>query len=115
MHQRRAPALQVKDGATVYKHQCLSCHGARLLGVSAALTGPSFAHANLDVGQVYAIVTSQMPLTAPGSLSKLDYAAVISYVLAYACLKSAGDGKPFPRTPTRQVSGVKVGPSTCPR
>jgi alcohol dehydrogenase (cytochrome c) len=109
-------AAQVKQGATIYKQQCLSCHGARLQGVSApALTGPSFAHANLDVGQVYAIVTSQMPLTAPGSLSKSDYAAVMSYVLAYACLKSTGDGKPFPTTPTQQVSGVKVGPSTCPR
>ena len=45
-------AAQVKSGAEVYKKQCLSCHGARLQGVAGpGLTGPAFAHANLDIGQ----------------------------------------------------------------
>jgi alcohol dehydrogenase (cytochrome c) len=108
-------AAQVKSGAEVYKKQCLSCHGARLQGVAGpALTGPAFAHANLDIGQTYAIVTTQMPLTAPGSLSKSDYAAVMAYMLAYGCVKSTGDGKPFPVTAPPQVASVKVGTSTCP-
>jgi mono/diheme cytochrome c family protein len=108
-------AAQVQSGASVYKKECLSCHGARLQGVAGpALTGPAFAHANLNVGQTYAIVTKQMPLTAPGSLSKSDYAAVMAYMLAYGCVKSMGDGKPFPVTPPPQVANVKVGAATCP-
>ena len=75
---------------------------------------PAFAHSNLDVGQIYAIVSQQMPLTAPASLSKADYAAVMAYMLAYGCVKSTGDGKPFPLTPPPQVANVKVGTSTCP-
>ena len=93
-------AAQVKAGATVYKNHCSSCHGAKLQGVSGpALVGAAFAHSNLDVGQIYAIVSQQMPLTAPASLSKADYAAVMAYVLAYGCVKSTGDGKPFPTAP----------------
>ena len=108
-------AAQVKTGATVYKQQCLSCHGARLQGVAGpALTGPAFAHANLNVGQIDAIVTKQMPLTAPGSLSKSTYAAVMAYILAYGCVKPTGDGKPFPFTPPPQVANVKIGAATCP-
>ena len=108
-------AAQVKNGAAVYKEQCLSCHGARLQGVAApALAGPAFAHANLNVGQTYAIVSKQMPLTAPGSLSKSDYAAVMAYILAYACVKSAGDGKQFPVTLPSQIANVRVGAGTCP-
>jgi alcohol dehydrogenase (cytochrome c) len=106
---------QVKNGATIYEKQCLSCHGARLQGVAGpALAGPVFVHANLNVGQTYAIVTTQMPLSAPGSLSKSEYAAVMAYMLAYGCVKSTGDGKPFPLTPPPQVASVRVGTSTCP-
>jgi alcohol dehydrogenase (cytochrome c) len=108
-------AAQVKSGAAVYKKQCLSCHGARLQGVAApALAGPAFAHANLNVGQIYAIVTKQMPLTAPGSLSKSDYAAVMAYMLAYGCVKSTSGGKEFPVTLPSQVANVRVGAGTCP-
>ena len=106
---------QVKNGAAIYERQCLSCHGARLQGLAGpALAGPVFVHANLSVGQTYAIVTTQMPLSAPGSLSKSEYAAVMAYMLAYGCVKSTGDGKPFPSTLPPQVASVKVGTSTCP-
>jgi outer membrane protein assembly factor BamB len=106
---------QVRSGAAVYAKECLSCHGTKLQGVSGpALAGPQFAHANLDVGQIYAIVSQQMPLTAPASLSKSDYAAVMAYILAYGCVKSTGDGKLFPSTPTGQVATVKTGAAVCP-
>jgi mono/diheme cytochrome c family protein len=107
-------AAQVKAGAAVYQKQCLTCHGVRLQGVSGpALTGASFAHASLGAGQIYTIVSQQMPLTAPGSLSKSDDAAVTAYILAYDCIKSTGDGKPFPAAPTQQINGVKVGAAIC--
>ncbi len=85
---------------------------ARSLGP--ALTGPGFAHANLNVAQIYGVVAQQMPLTAPGSLSKANYAAVMAYILSYDCVKSAGGGTPFPTTVTPQLSTVKPTDQTCP-
>ena len=106
---------QVATGATVYAKSCLSCHGAHLQGVSGpALTGPAFAHANLNVAQIYGIVKQQMPLTAPGSLSASNYAAVMAYILSYDCVKSAGGGTLFPTTATAQLSTVKPTDQTCP-
>jgi alcohol dehydrogenase (cytochrome c) len=106
---------QVATGATVYAKYCLSCHGAHLQGISGpALTGPPFAHANLNVAQIYGVVTQQMPLTAPGSLSKGNYAAVMAYILSYDCVKSAGGGTPFPTSVTSQLSTVKPAGQTCP-
>ena len=99
---------QVATGATVYAKYCLSCHGAHLQGVSGpALTGPGFAHANLNVARSTASSRSRS-LTAPGSLSKANYAAVMAYILSYDCVKSAGGGTPFPTTVTAQLSTVKL-------
>ncbi len=106
---------QVATGATVYAKYCLSCHGAHLQGVSGPpLTGPAFAHSNLNVAQIFGIVVGQMPLTAPGSLSKTNYAAVMAYILSYDCVKSSGGGTPFPTTATAQLSSVKPTGQSCP-
>lgn len=108
-------SAQVATGATVYAKYCLSCHGAHLQGVAGpALTGAGFAHANLSVTQIDGIVTQQMPLSAPGSLSKSNYAAVMAYILAYDCVKSAGGGVAFPTTPSAALSTVKPGGQSCP-
>jgi alcohol dehydrogenase (cytochrome c) len=108
-------ASQVASGAVVYAKYCLSCHGAHLQGVSGpALTGAGFTHANLNVAQIYGIVTQQMPLTAPGSLSKANYAAVMAYVLSYDCVKSTGNGEPFPTTASAELSSVKPTAQSCP-
>ena len=108
-------ASQVASGAVVYAKYCLSCHGAHLQGVSGpALTGAGFTHANLNVAQIYGIVTQQMPLTAPGSLSKANYAAVMAYVLSYDCVKSTGNGVPFPTTASAELSSVKPTAQSCP-
>jgi alcohol dehydrogenase (cytochrome c) len=106
---------QASAGSVVYAQHCLTCHGAHLQGVSGpALTGAGFAHSNLNVAQLYGIVTQQMPLTAPGSLSKNDYAAVMAYILAYDCVKPAAGGKPFPTSATPELSTIKTGGQSCP-
>ncbi len=106
---------QVATGAVVYAKYCLSCHGTHLQGVAGpALTGPGFAHANLNVAQIYGIVAQQMPLNAPGSLSKPNYAAVMAYMLSYDCMKSSGGNRPFPTTVTPELSLVKPTAQTCP-
>jgi alcohol dehydrogenase (cytochrome c) len=107
---------QVARGQTVYSGQCAVCHGDKLQGVSApTLTGPSFAKAHLNVSQVRAVVATQMPLTAPGSLAPDDYASVMAYLLSYDCVKPAGNGKaPFPTTDDPALSKVTIGAKTCP-
>jgi mono/diheme cytochrome c family protein len=106
---------QASAGSVVYAQHCLTCHGAHLQGVSGpALTGAGFAHSNLNVAQLYGIVAQQMPLTAPGSLSKNDYVAVMAYILAYDCVKPAAGGKPFPTSATPELSTIKTGAQSCP-
>jgi alcohol dehydrogenase (cytochrome c) len=78
------------------------------------LTGAAFARSGLNVTQIYGVVSKQMPLTAPGSLSATDYAALMAYILAYACVQPAAGGKPFPAAPPPQFSNVQLGPTSCP-
>jgi len=106
---------QLAAGKMVYEKQCLSCHGAQLQGVSApALTGPSFGHAHLNVSTVRTIVTTQMPLGVPGSLTPDQYAAVMSYLMAYNCIKPANGGtKPFPTTDLPANKTVTFTGATC--
>lgn len=107
---------QAAAGAKVFAQNCASCHGANLQGISApALTGASFAHANLSVSQIRTIVTTQMPLGAPGSLSPAQYASVLAYLLQYDCISPAGNGKqPFPTHDEPAFAKIKVTGATCP-
>ena len=107
---------QVVRGQAVYSAQCALCHGDRLQGVSApALTGASFAKSHLNVSQIRSVVITQMPLTAPGSLSPDDFASVMAYTLSYSCVKSQGNGKiPFPTTDQPGLAKVTIGAKTCP-
>ena len=105
---------QVTAGKMVYEKQCLSCHGAQLQGVSApALTGASFGHGHLNVSTIRTIVTTQMPLTAPGSLTPDQYASVIAYLMAYNCIKPASGKKPFPKTDLPANRTVVFTGATC--
>jgi mono/diheme cytochrome c family protein len=110
-------AAQVEHGRTVYTQQCALCHGTNLQGTSApALTGPGFGHSHLNVSQLRTVVTQNMPLTAPASLTPEEYAAVMSYILSYDCVPPAGNGKvPFPTTESSALAKVIVGGTSCPR
>jgi mono/diheme cytochrome c family protein len=116
--QQSAPytLAQAAAGGKVFAQSCASCHGANLQGVSApALTGASFAHANLSISQLRTIVTTQMPLNAPGSLSPSQYAEVMAYLLQYDCITPASGGKtPFPTHDEPAFAKIKITGSTCP-
>lgn len=109
---------QVQAGKAVYAAQCMSCHGAKLQGVSApALTGAGFAHGKVNVSQMRSIVTQQMPLTAPGSLKPDQYAAVMAYLLSFDCVKptlTESGRAPFPTSDQPAFKSVIVGGQTCP-
>ncbi|HTX55644.1 MAG TPA: PQQ-binding-like beta-propeller repeat protein [Candidatus Acidoferrales bacterium] len=90
---------QLQIGKTAYMENCSSCHGAQLQGVSApALVGAGFAAAKLSISDVRGIVTKQMPLTAPGTLSPATYAAIMAFLSASNCVKPATPAAPFPTT-----------------
>jgi alcohol dehydrogenase (cytochrome c) len=109
-------SAQVTAGQTAYRQQCASCHGVQLQGVSApALTGESFANAHLNLSQERTIVTTQMPLSAPGSLKPQQYAEIMAYLLAYDCVHVAQQGtQPFPTTNEPEFSKVVLGGRACP-
>jgi mono/diheme cytochrome c family protein len=72
---------QAAQGAKVFAAQCSVCHGAHLEGV----TGPALLSAQLPgsqtVADVYAVMSTQMPATAPGSLTPAQYAAIMAFLL----------------------------------
>ncbi|HYL19372.1 MAG TPA: cytochrome c [Burkholderiales bacterium] len=79
-------ATQAARGEALYEQYCMACHGAKLQGNPAApLAGPVFqgrwADGQHTLDDLFYIVRTQMPYSAPGSLAKQQYADVIAYVL----------------------------------
>ena len=79
-------APQAARGETLYRQHCVACHGTQLEGSpAAALTGPAFRARWEDgshtLDDLYYIVRTLMPNTAPGSLSRAEYADVVAYIL----------------------------------
>ena len=79
-------ATQAARGEAIYEQYCMTCHGAKLQGNPAApLAGPVFqgrwADGQHTLDDLFYIVRTQMPYSAPGSLAKQQYADVIAYVL----------------------------------
>jgi mono/diheme cytochrome c family protein len=79
-------AAQAKRGDAIYKEQCAACHGDNLEG-----TGPMPPLAGKDflanwqgkaVADVFEKTQTSMPATAPGSLSPVQVADVIAYLLS---------------------------------
>jgi mono/diheme cytochrome c family protein len=108
-------AAQVKAGKAQYVASCQACHGAQLQGVSApALAGSAFGSSHLNISALRSIVTKQMPLTAPGSLTPPQYASIMAFLLASNCLKPSGNGTtPFPTTDEPAFKGVVLAGGAC--
>ena len=86
------PALyssaQASAGSKAYSASCAQCHGAQLEGgAGPALTGPNLrtlaTKTKLTVGDMYGFISQQMPMNAPASLSKDQYAAILAYILKF--------------------------------
>ena len=83
-----APALYTKAQAATglgkFIGNCAMCHGAHLEGrAGPSLKGPNWASDKADytVGEVFTVVSQQMPATDPGSLEKSDYVNIMAYLL----------------------------------
>ena len=86
----QGPALytapQAGAGATIFAQQCATCHGASLEGVAGpALKGSAFhqmaAAQNLNAASLLQVVSDSMPQDNPGSLSPVQYAALVAFIL----------------------------------
>src|ERR1700722_1474000 len=78
---------QAQMGAQIYSGSCSVCHGSKLQGGAApALTGPAFAQSlkatYTTASALYALISTQMPVNNPGSLSKNQYTQVLAFLLA---------------------------------
>jgi polar amino acid transport system substrate-binding protein len=86
----RPPALysnaQAAQGATLYASKCAMCHGTNLEGgAGPPLTGQNMTtlgtKTHLTVGDMYNYIVSNMPMNAPGSLTKDEYVKITAYIL----------------------------------
>lgn len=84
----RPPALftiaQADAGAAKYSDNCAQCHGPALEGrAGPALKGKHFANpaANFHVGDIFTIVSQNMPATQPASLPPDDYVEIMAFLL----------------------------------
>lgn len=82
------PALftdaQAKTGYAKFLGNCAMCHGTHLEGRSGpGLKGPNWANAKAayTVGEVFTVVSQQMPATSPGSLEHADYEQIMAFLL----------------------------------
>lgn len=86
-------AAQASAGADVYSQSCAMCHGDQLQGsMGPALAGANFTSAGNTVGDIYGVISQQMPENAPGSLSAAQDTDVLAYILSkngYAAGSSA--------------------------
>jgi mono/diheme cytochrome c family protein len=79
-------AEQAKRGAMLYAETCAACHDPQLIGgVGPALTGNEFMTSWKDqtVGDLFERIKTQMPLTAPGTLTPPQVADAVAYILSF--------------------------------
>lgn len=75
---------QAVNGAMLYVTKCSSCHGATLRGPAGpALIGNAFTSqwTGEAAEDVYAMMSKNMPLTAPGSLKPDESLAIMAFIL----------------------------------
>jgi mono/diheme cytochrome c family protein len=77
-------AAQAAAGEKLYAANCSACHGATLTGgVWPSLVGDAFTSQWIgrSASDVYYVMSTQMPVGAPGSLKPGEYVALLAYIL----------------------------------
>jgi polar amino acid transport system substrate-binding protein len=109
-------APQAHDGSALYAQYCSKCHAAGLTGgIAPDLFGRSFTASSLSMGALNQEVTHEMPMDDPASLTPVQYAAIIAYLLAANCYPAGA--APFPSdgsVPNRTLKIATQGGATAP-
>lgn len=90
---------QVTRGEPIYMDQCAACHDPKLTGgVGPALAGKEFLGTWKDktVGDLFAKIKNEMPLTAPGTLTPEQTADVVAFLLSSNHYAAGAELKPDP-------------------
>ncbi len=76
-------ADQAKAGKALYVKNCSACHAVDLSGAAGPpLRGADAPyHGTQSIAQVFDYISVQMPMSAPGSLSKATYVSIMAYLL----------------------------------
>jgi mono/diheme cytochrome c family protein len=75
---------QASNGAKAYQKACASCHGAKLQGgMGPALVGKQFwlTYGGKKVSTLWSDVHTQMPMSAPGSVSAKNSIDIMAFLL----------------------------------
>lgn len=109
-------AAQARDGSSLYVQSCAKCHASGLTGGSAPdLFGRAFTASSLTMGGLNQEVTHEMPFDDPGSLTAVQYAAIIAYLLAANCYPAGTAPYPVDGTvPNRTLKVGTQGAATAP-
>ena len=77
---------QANRGQTVYREECLKCHGENLGGGEGgpALAGEEFRQKwnGKTVGDLFGVIRKTMPSDDPGNLSSREYSDLVAYILS---------------------------------
>jgi mono/diheme cytochrome c family protein len=106
-------ADQANSGQDVFAGNCAACHGPNLGGDEGpALTGPSFAPAanHMTIGGIFNFITTQMPQSAPGSLSHVQYEQVMAFLLSKNGYPAGTAALDYAETMKSTVLLVSTGP-----
>jgi mono/diheme cytochrome c family protein len=90
---------QVTRGEPLYMDQCAACHDPKLTGgVGPALAGKEFVGTwkGKTVGDLFAKIKNEMPLTAPGTLTPAQAADIVAFVLSSNHYAAGAELKPDP-------------------
>jgi mono/diheme cytochrome c family protein len=103
-------AAQAAAGAKLFSADCAQCHGQKLEGIAGpALAGKAFLDkwSGQTADDLHYVMSTQMPLTAPGSLKPDEYLDLVAYVLQQNGYAPGSD----PLTAAK-LKGIKIAPQS---
>jgi alcohol dehydrogenase (cytochrome c) len=103
---------QAAAGQAVFKQTCAICHGQNLQGgVGPALSGKEFLSVSqfqqITADYFYHFMSTHMPLTDPGSLTKTQYLDIMAYFLEVNGYASGPDEL---TASDEELKGIKIEP-----
>jgi mono/diheme cytochrome c family protein len=98
---------QAQEGANLYEEKCFACHGEPETGGDSgpALAGEGFVDnwTGKTVGDLFAKVSTAMPMDQPGSLQADEYASLLAYIFFVNKFPAGAEDLPTDAGALRQI------------